>query len=61
MVAQVKVTIHKQVGGMDCGIFAIAAVTAFAFNMSYLFLNNRRCDHTYLTCFKNQKFTLFSD
>ena len=46
MVAQVKVTIHKQVGGMDCGIFAIAAVTAFAFNMSYLFLNNRRCDHT---------------
>jgi len=28
---------QKQVGGMDCGVFAIAAVTALVFNIDVRF------------------------
>ena len=54
---------QKQVGGMDCGVFAIAAVTALAFNIDPSAVRFKQEDMRphLVTCFKNQKFTLFPD
>ena len=52
---------QKQSGGADCGLFALAAVTALAFNIdpSILKLNQEVMRQHLVTCLHNQKFTLF--
>ena len=54
---------QKQSGGMDCGLFALAAVTALAFNVdpSVLKLNQETMRQHLVTCLRNHKFTLFPD
>ena len=46
---------------MDCGVFAIAAVTALAFNIDPSAVKFKQQDMQphIVICFKNQKFTLF--
>ena len=61
-----KMKIHmrpfqKQSGGTDCGLFALAAVTAIAFNIdpSVLKLKQEVMRQHLVTCLHNQKVTLF--
>ena len=52
---------QKQSGGADCGLFALAAVTALAFNInpSILKLKQEVMRQHLVTCLHNQQFTLF--
>ena len=52
---------QKQVGGMDCGIYSIANITAIAFNEDPSKIKYRQVEmRSHLAiCLKNNHFTLF--
>lgn len=54
-------TFQKQVGGTECGLFSIAALTAIAFSQDpskITFSQEKMRDHL-ATCLRNEHFTLF--
>ena len=53
--------LQKQVGGTDCGLFAIAVITAIAHgeDPSQLQFKQEEMRYHLLKCFKDERITLF--